>query len=221
MLVTIGPRPALLAKERPASCRSVALAIDDPVDMGLAASRTRPGGHITGLVGAFDGILSRRLQVLKDFVPEARRFAVLMNPATLPRAELDNDLVEHARELASQILAVRGAAARGLRCRVRGDGCATGSTACSCLPTPRFFVQRMELAGLCLKHRLPSIWGGRDYLERGGLASFQGDFAEVLRAPASLVDKILKGTPPGEIPFEQSTKFELVAQPERRRARSG
>jgi putative ABC transport system substrate-binding protein len=68
----------------------------------------------------------------------------------------------------------------------------------------------MDLGRLCLKHRLPSIWGGRDYLEGGGLASFQGDYAELSRRAGALVDKILKGTPPGEIPFEQSTKFELV-----------
>jgi putative tryptophan/tyrosine transport system substrate-binding protein len=209
VLVTIGPRPALLAKQSAGKLPVVALAIDDPVDMGLAPSRTRPGGNVTGLVGAFEGILSRRLQLLKDFVPDAKRFAVLMNPATLQRSMLDNDLPEMARKLGIQILVFEAPrpedheAAFAAMVRDRVDGVLV-------LADASFFAQRMELGRLCLKHRLPSIWGGRDYLEGGGLASFQGDFAELSRRAGALVDKILKGTPPGEMPFEQSTKFELV-----------
>jgi len=177
--------------------------------MGLAASRTRPGGQITGLVGAFDGILSRRLQLLKDFVPDARRFAVLMNPATLPRSMLDNDLPELARKSGIQILVVE--APRPEDYEAAFAAMASNSVdGVIVLADATFFVKRMDLGRLCLKHRLPSIWGGRDYLEGGGLASFQGDFAELSRRAGALVDKILKGTPPGEIAFEQSTKFELV-----------
>ena len=209
VLVTIGPRPTLLAKEAAGKLPVVALAIDDPVDMGLVASRTRPGGQITGLVGAFDGILSRRLQLLKDFVPDARRFAVLMNPATLPRSMLDNDLPELARKSGIQILVVE--APRPEDYEAAFAAMASNSVdGVIVLADATFFVKRMDLGRLCLKHRLPSIWGGRDYLEGGGLASFQGDFAELSRRAGALVDKILKGTPPGEIAFEQSTKFELV-----------
>jgi putative ABC transport system substrate-binding protein len=209
VLVTIGPRPALLAKDSAGRVPVVALAIDDPVDMGLATSRARPGGQITGLVGAFDGILSRRLQLLKDFVPDAKRAAILMNPATLPRSMLDRDLPEFTRMLGIPIVVFEAPrpedyeAVFAAMVRDRADGVLV-------LADASFFVHRMDLGRLCLKHRLPSIWGGRDYLEGGGLASFQGDYAELSRRAGALVDKILKGTPPGEIPFEQSTKFELV-----------
>ncbi len=209
VLVTIGPRPALLAKDAVAKVPVVALAISDPVDMGLAASQTRPGGHMTGTVLAFDGVLSRRLQLLKDFVPDARRFAMLMNPVTLSRPPLDRDLPELTRQLGIQILVYEAPRPEDYSTvfesivRDKVDGVLVFADA-------TFYLHRMELGRLCLKHRLPSIWGGRDYLEGGGLASFQGDFAEVSRRGAALVDKILKGTPPGEIPFEQSTKFELV-----------
>lgn len=209
VLVTIGPRPALLAKQAAGTLPVVAVAIDDPVDMGLATSRTRPGGHITGLVGAFEGILSRRLQLLKDFVPDAKRVAVLMNPATLSRQSLDGVLPELSRQLGMPIVIFEAPLPQDYEAvfarivREPADGVLV-------LADATFFAHRMELGRLCLKHRLPSIWGGRDYLEGGGLASFQGDFAELSRRAGALVDKILRGTPPGEIPFEQSTKFELV-----------
>jgi putative tryptophan/tyrosine transport system substrate-binding protein len=71
-------------------------------------------------------------------------------------------------------------------------------------------VHRARLVELCVKHRLPSVWGGAGYLEAGGLVSYQGDLAAMARRSASFVAKILKGTKPGDIPFEQSTKLELV-----------
>ncbi len=209
VLVTIGPRPALPAKDSAGTLAVVAVAIDDPVDMGLAPSRTRPGGRITGTVGAFEGIVSRRLQLLKDFVPDAKRFVIVMNPATLARPMLDRDLPEFSRQLGIRIVVAEAprpddyTAVFDAIARDKADGVLV-------LADATFFVHRLELGRLCLKHRLPSIWGGRDYLEGGGLASFQGDFAELSRRGAALVAKILQGTPPGEIPFEQSTKFELV-----------
>jgi putative ABC transport system substrate-binding protein len=209
VLVTLGPRPALLAKDAAGRLPVVAVAIDDPVDMGLAPSRTRPGGNMTGTVGAFEGLLSRRLQLLKDFVPDAKRFVVVMNPATLSRPILDRDLPELSRRLGIEIVVFEAPqpadyeAVFAAMVRDRADGVLV-------LADATFYAHRMGLGRLCLKHRLPSIWGGRDFLEGGGLASFQGDFAELSRRAGALVDKILKGRPPGEIPFEQSTKFELV-----------
>ena len=209
VLVAIGPRPALLAKAATRTLPIVAVAVDDPVSMGLAASYTRPGGNITGLSLAYDGILSRRLQVLKDFVPQARRFGVLMNPLTLPRAQLDNDLVDMQRELGLQIVAFEASRAEEFDA-VFDAMAARRVEGVLVLADAVFYVHRMPLGALCTKHRLPSVWGGRGYLDAGGLMSFQGDLAEVFRRSASLIDKILKGTKPGEIPFEQSTKFELV-----------
>ena len=72
------------------------------------------------------------------------------------------------------------------------------------------WIHRARLGELCLKYRLPSAWGGGSYLDAGGLVSYQGDWAALFRRSASLVDKILKGAKPGEIPFEQGTKLDLV-----------
>ena len=73
-----------------------------------------------------------------------------------------------------------------------------------------FWTHRARLHELVAKHRLPSIWGGRDYLEGVGLASYQADYPVIFRRGASLVDQILKGAKPAETPFEQATKLELV-----------
>jgi putative ABC transport system substrate-binding protein len=72
------------------------------------------------------------------------------------------------------------------------------------------WTHRARLGELCLQHRLPSVWGGAGYLDAGGLFSYQGDWPAMFRRAAALVDKILKGAKPGDIPFEQGTKLELV-----------
>ena len=142
-------------------------------------------------------------------MPDVRRVGILMNPYTLPRATLDQGVDEMRRQigLAIVVFEARGPedfdATLAAMARDRLDGVLI-------LADASFYLHRMRLGEWCAQQRLPSIWGGAGYLDAGGLASFQGDFAELFRRSASLVDKILNGTPPGEIPFEQSTKFELV-----------
>jgi putative ABC transport system substrate-binding protein len=209
VLVTSAPRPALLAKEATQTIPIVAVAVDDPVQMGLAQSYARPGGNITGLSGAYHGLVSRRMQLLKDFVPTVRRIGVVMNPDSVPRQALERDLAEPARALGVELLAfeVRGLedidAAFAAMQRERIDGVLV-------LADAVFYKHRMRIGELCTKQRLPSVWGAGGYLDAGGLASFQGDFGAMFRRSAGFVDKILKGAKPGDIPFEQSTKFELV-----------
>ena len=209
VLVTSGLRPALTAKEATRTVPIVAIAVDDPVVLGLAASHARPGGNITGLSGAYQGILSRRMRLLKDVLPDARRFAILANTDSYQLSAIERDAADPARAVGVtlQLVGARGPAefeaAFAAMSRERADGVLL-------LADPVYYIHRMRLGELCIQHRLPSVWGGGGYLEGGGLLSFQGDWPSMYRRAASLIDKILKGTPPGEIPFEQSTKFELV-----------
>ena len=211
VLVTIGPRPAMLAKDATTTIPVVALAVDDPVAAGLAVSHARPGRNITGLSGAFQGILEKRLQLMKTIVPAARRFAVLSNPFTYRRAELEEYLQKQNFEgvlgVQVMVLDARGPddfdAAFATMARERVDAVAV-------LSDSTFWTHRARLGELCNKYRLPSVWGGAGYLDAGGLVSYQGDFTAMARRSASFVDKILKGTKPGDIPFEQATKLELV-----------
>ena len=214
VLVTTGGGPAMLVKDATTTIPVVAIAVDDPVVMGLAVSHARPGRNITGLSGAFQGILEKRLQLLKDIVPAARRFAVLTNPFTYGRAELEKYLQKQNLEgvlgVQVMVLEARGPddfdAAFTTMARERVDAVAV-------LADATFWTHRARLGELCIKHRLPSVWGHAGYLgylDAGGLVSYQGDFAAMARRLASFVDKILKGTKPGDIPFEQATKLELV-----------
>ena len=209
VLVTTGPRPPMLAKAATTTLPIVAVAIDDPVQMGLAPSIARPGGNITGISGAFSGLLAKRFQLLKDIAPSARRFALVFNPATASRTGIAEDIASYKRTLAVPvlILEVRGPedfdAVFAEMARERVD-------AVSILADATIFTHRVRLGELCLKYRLPSVWGGKDYLEGGGVVSYQGDFAAMFKRSAALVDKILKGTKPGDVPFEQSTKLDLV-----------
>ncbi|MEO6409549.1 MAG: ABC transporter substrate-binding protein [Burkholderiaceae bacterium] len=210
VLMTTSPRPAMLAKDATRTIPIVAVAVDDPVQMGLVASLARPGANITGISAAFDGILEKRLQLLKEIVPAARRFAVLFNPNTLPRTQgLDEAALGWGKALGIEIqwFEARGPedfnAAFAAMARERANGVAV-------LADPMIWIHRAKLGALCLEQRLPSIWGGAGYLDAGGLVSYQGDWPALFKRSASLVDKILKGQKPGDIPFEQGSKLELV-----------
>ena len=209
LLVTTSPRPAMLAKEATKTLPIVAIGVDDPVEMRLVANIARPGGNITGISAAFSGLLPKRLQLLKEIVPEARRLAIVFNPISAsPKSLADSVPLWEARlGVAVSLVEVRGledfAIAFALMEKERVNGVVFVADA-------MIWTHRAKLGELCLKRGLPSVWGGGSYLDAGGLASYQGDWPAMFRRAAVLVDKILKGTKPGEIPFEQGTKLELV-----------
>ncbi len=210
LLVAAGPRPQKVAKDAKLSIPIVAVGGDNPVSDGLVASLARPGGNITGVASSIGSeMIAKRLQALKEIVPSARRFAILMNPVTAARTGIEPQLPAFEKTLNADVrlYEARGPgefqAAFDALTRDRADAIVV-------LADATFFAHVATLAELCLKHRLPSAWGGRAYLEAGGLVSFQSDFAAVYRRSAAHVDKILKGTNPGDIPFELPTKFELI-----------
>lgn len=207
VLVTTSPRPAMLAKEATKTIPIVALGVDDPVQMGLAASIARPGGNITGISAAYAGPMEKRFQLLRDIVPAARRFAIVSNPVSVPTMANIVPKWEAALGMPLSLAEVRGPedfdAAFAALVKERAEGVVFIADA-------MIWTHRAKLGELCLKHRLPSVWGGGGYLDAGGLASYQGDWPAVFRRGAALVDKVLRGTKPGEIAFEQGTKLELV-----------
>ncbi|HET9207665.1 MAG TPA: ABC transporter substrate binding protein [Burkholderiaceae bacterium] len=99
VLVTTGTRPVMAALEAKASLPIVAVAIDDPVQMGLAESYARPGRNITGVSAAYQGIFAKRLQLLKNIMPSARKFAVLYHPDSVKRADVAEGVTRHERVL--------------------------------------------------------------------------------------------------------------------------
>ncbi|MBE2245119.1 MAG: ABC transporter substrate-binding protein [Burkholderiaceae bacterium] len=218
LLITVSPRPALLAKEvAPKTLPIVALAVDDPVKMGLVPSIARPGGNLTGVSAAFEGLVEKRLQLLKDIVPAARRFAFVFNPASVPPTAIADLAPGWGQTLGVAITPVEirspedFEAAFAAMAKDRVDGIVF-------VADPMIWAQRARLGELTVKQRLPSVWGGSGYLEAGGIASYQGDWPAVFRRGAALVDKILRGAKPGDLPFEQGTKLELAVNPKVARA---
>lgn len=209
LLVAAGPRPAIVARDAKVTLPVVAAGLDDPVLLGIAKTPSRPGGNFTGISAAFDGILQRRLQLLADLVPTPRRFAVLANPLTVRMSGLRQLLSTLEQPLNGTLLplevnsAPEVVAAFEAIARERINGLVV-------LADAAIFALRHEIGARCAALRVPSVWGGRGYLDAGGVASYQGDFRALYQRSAVLINKILKGTPPGEIPFEQGTKFDLV-----------
>jgi putative tryptophan/tyrosine transport system substrate-binding protein len=210
LLVTADAGAALVAKASGVEPPVVAAAVDNPVAMGLAASMARPGGRITG-VSSFSGeLVAKRFQMLRELVPGARRLGLLMNPATVQPAQTEAFVQRLAREagVAIVLVAARGPdefdAAFATLARERVEGLVV-------LADGTFYTHRAAIGERCVRARLPSVWGGRDFItDAEGLASYQSDFRVVFERAGVLADRILRGADPAEIPFEQSTKLELV-----------
>jgi putative ABC transport system substrate-binding protein len=209
VLVVVGPRPVMVARDAGVRLPVVAVHIDNPVQMGIAQTAARPGGWFTGISAAFDGILERRMQLLADLVPgPRRRFAVLLNPQTVRPAGVRRAL-EALEPAIGPVLQLEVSAAADLEAafstldRERANGLVV-------LADAQLYALRHDIGARCRALKLPSVWGQRGYLDAGGVASYQGDVRALYRRSSVLIDKVLRGTPPGEIPFEQGTQFELV-----------
>ena len=178
----------------------------DPVGAGLVASLARPGGDLTGTSAAGEEVLSKQVELLSAAVPQLKRVSVLMNSANPANGFFFDAMSSRARTLGLRLdridVAVEGeldgaiARAKGGALVVNGD--------------PMFFRQRARIIELTLRSRVPSIFGGREYVAAGGLMSYLSSNAWHWRSAASFVDKILKGAKPAEIPVEQPTKFDLA-----------
>ena len=181
----------------------------DPVGQGFVASLSRPGGNVTGLASLNADLSGKRLALLRQAVPQASRFAQILDAedAASKIYEQTTKSAAQALGLPLQSIAVRGAeefdGAFASMVRERAAALIVGSSA-------RFFAERGRLAGLAAKHGLPALFNERSYAEAGGLMAYGSDFAEAWRHAADYVDKILRGTKPADLPVEQPTKFELV-----------
>ncbi len=183
--------------------------VADPVGSGLVANLAHPGGNVTGLSIMITDLSAKRLQLLKEVVPQATRVAVLWNPATPWHAKVVQELKLVAPSLATELRFV------GVR-RPEEIGPAFSAVnrahaqALYFVDDSFFFTHRMTLLRLASKARLPTIYGARTFADAGALMSYGPNRGDLLRRAAGYVDKILKGAKPGDLPIEQPTKFEFV-----------
>jgi len=183
----------------------------DPVGTGLVASLARPGGNVTGLADAHADLVPKRLALLKEVAPPGSRVGILWNPANPATASQ----LQIARSAASALgltalpVAVSGPRRRDLEAAFAtitkerlGSLLVVGDSTLG--------VQRDRLAELAIRHRLPTSASHSRWAEGGLLMSYGTDFADLFRRSAVLVDRILRGAKPADLPVEEPTKFEFV-----------
>jgi putative ABC transport system substrate-binding protein len=182
---------------------------NDPVGDGFVASLARPGGNITGLSTLAPEISGKRLELLKEIVPKLSRLAVIGDFAAPGSAQALTEikLAGGAFGLQLQYLDVRGPKdiETGFRAATKEH-----ASAVLVLPGPLNFSRRTEIAELAIKNRLPAIYPRPEFVEDGGLVTYGPNISDLFRRTATYVDKILKGTKPGDLPVEQPIKFEFI-----------
>jgi putative ABC transport system substrate-binding protein len=205
--------PAARAAQRATTTIPIVVPVmGDPVADGLVASLAHPGGNITGLTFLGPELVSKRLGLLKQALPNASRVAALWHSGAY--GERTTREMLQATDAAARTLAVelQLVEVRGVDEFNRAFSAMTGNRADALivLPSPLLFNERKQIVDLAMKHRLPSISMAREFAELGGLMAYGASLTDLQRRSATYVDKILKGAKPADLPVEQPTKFEFV-----------
>lgn len=209
-VIVVAGAPTVAAAQKATTRIPIVIATaGDPVGSGFVKSLARPGGNITGLSDVASDMGFKLLDTLLSAVPGLTHVAVLLNPGNASHATFLTSIHEGARTVGAKILRLEARSEREIESafstmakeNVRGV---------IALADALFNSRQHQIAELAAKHRLPCISGFRQYVHAGGLMSYGPDFADNARRAAAYVDKIFKGAKPGDLPVEQSTRFELA-----------
>ncbi len=181
----------------------------DPVTTGFAASLARPGGNVTGLAIMHTELSGKRLEMLTQALPTARRVAFLLNPTNPSTLAVRRETEVRARAIGLTLLPFEVSASEQLA-RVIAAVAKAHPDALVVQGDPLFYITRQDLFEATVRHRLPAMWEGRLFVEAGGLMSYGADTRQLYRHAATYVDRVLNGTRPADLPIEQPEKFELV-----------
>jgi putative ABC transport system substrate-binding protein len=210
LIVAPAGSAALAAKKATGSIPIVMLFPADPVGLGLVASLARPGGNVTGTtLSPGPEIFGKQLQILKEAIPRASRFAIVANPAEPGFTFQMNEVEIAARSLGIRLqhVEVRGPedldSAFAAMARERAEALLVQGSS-------TFLVHRTRVAELAVKGRLPTMSNFREMVEAGTLMAYGINMADFIGRSAVFVDKILKGAKPADLAVEQPTKFELA-----------
>jgi len=207
VIVTSGDPVAALKQAVPDIPIVFAIAVD-PIGSGLVASLSRPGGYVTGLSLQQTDLAGKRLELLREVVPHLRRLAILAN-VDYPDALLEMAEVKAmARTLGLEVVPLEIQRAEDIAPAF--EAMKAKADAMYVVVDALIAANRTRVITPALSVRLPTIFNVRVFVQAGGLMSYGPNFPDLFRRAAELVDKILHGTKPGDIPIEQPTKFELV-----------
>ena len=200
---------ALAAKAATTTIPVVFTTISNPVQIGLVASLSRPGGNVTGVTQLNVEIGPKMLEVLHEAVPGATSIALLVNPTNPNSETLSNSLQAAARTLGLELHVIPASTdgdldtAFAAMARSNANALAIGGDLF-------FNSRRAQLAALALQHRLPSIYQGRVFVVAGGLMSYGTNAEDVYRLAGIYTGRILKGAKPADLPVIQASKVELI-----------
>jgi ABC-type uncharacterized transport system substrate-binding protein len=209
VIVASGAGAVTAAKNASATTPIVMEQVNDPIALGLVASLAHPGGNITGISNLSPELSGKRLELLKEVIPKVYRVAALTSRrgAAMQTSIKETEAAAQSLRLQLQLLEVKEAdeieSAFDAAKKQRADALVQ-------IQASFFEPHQQRIIDLAAKYRLPAMYNNRDDVEIGGLMSYGPDREEMNRRVAAIVDKILKGRKPADLPVEQPTKFEFV-----------
>jgi putative ABC transport system substrate-binding protein len=209
IIVTEGNAAAQAAKEATSTIPIVMGVVGDPIQGGLVTSLARPSGNLTGLTLLAPELSAKRVEILKEALPHVARVGVLWNPSNLNAHDALRQAVAAAQLLGMQLRPLAVDDPEGLREAFRTMA-EEGAEALLTLGDAMFWNHRAQITALALEKRLPGLFPERDYVDEGGLMAYGPNALESFRRAAGYVDKIVKGTNPGDLPIGQPATFELA-----------
>jgi len=202
VIVTLGSVLAALAAKAATATIPIVFTGSTPVQLGLVASLSRPGGNVTGIATMMAELGAKQLGLLHELVPHAARFAMLFNPENPISPPMVEEIREAASTLGRTIEFVPASNAQGI---VAGFASLVEKRIDALLvpPVALFGARRIQLALLAARHAIPAIYGERRYAEAGGLVSYGPDLADQFRQVGIYTGRILKGEKPADLPVQQ------------------
>ena len=204
-----GSGPAVAARKATAKIPIVAPALADAEHLGLIATQSRPGGNVTGISPYVAGLPAKQLELAREIVPGAGNIGVLANLVDAKAPPQLQELKSAGLESGIKVIAAEADTPDDL------DGAIKmlvghGIDVMIVLQTSMLLSERRKIAALAVAARIPTVYGYRQHVDSGGLISYGVDLRACFTRAAYFVDKILRGTPPGDLPVEFPTKLELV-----------
>jgi putative ABC transport system substrate-binding protein len=207
-VLVVGGGAVAAARQATSTVPIVFALASDPLGSGLVASLARPGGNVTGLSTQAIDLAGKQLEMLREVLPACRRLGIIANLAYRAAGMQMDELQITARKLSLE--AVPYGIRRAEDIAVAFRALKTNVDAIFVSADPLVNSHRDRISALALTAHLPTMFGLREYVEAGGMMSYGPSIADLFRRTAEIVDKILRGANPADIPVEQPTKFEFV-----------